>query len=156
MISIIILVVLFTTSLQAGVIPGRWEKLDSQPNATQIIVSLKSGDCMECGFRSSGPYDLTLIDQRGSERRVPKSEVQKIVSAEKIKDGLGNGAAVGAGVGLGVGLVMFLLVSSTCSGECPAGGEWLPILPMAAGVGAGVGLAADALHKGSEVLYQAP
>ena len=56
------------------------------------------------GFRSSGPYDLTVIDQRGSERRVPKSEGQKIVSAEKIKDGLGNGAAVGAGVGLEVGL----------------------------------------------------
>ena len=73
--SLTTLVVLLTTSLDAGVIPGRWEKLDSQPKATQIIVALKSGDRMECGFRSSGPDHLTVIDQSGNQRSVPKSEV---------------------------------------------------------------------------------
>ncbi len=99
-ISVMAVVVLVTTSLHAGVIPGRWEKLDNQPPGKQIIVTLESGDRMECGLRSSGPEDLTVIDESGKELSVPKSEVQKIVSAEKIKDGLGNGVAMGAGVGL--------------------------------------------------------
>ena len=52
--SVVILVVLVTTSLQAGVVPGRWEKLDAQPVGTSIIVTLEGGDHMECDLKGSG------------------------------------------------------------------------------------------------------
>ena len=87
-ISVITLLLLLTTSLQAGVIAGRWEKLDSQSPGKKIIVTLKTGDRMECDFKSSGADDLTVTDRNGNERRVPKSEVREIVSAGRIGDSL--------------------------------------------------------------------
>ena len=43
-ISVITLAALATTSLHAGVIPGRWQKLDRQPQGKGIIVTLKTGE----------------------------------------------------------------------------------------------------------------
>ena len=40
--------------LNAQVVPGRWEKLDSQPTGKQIIVNLKAGDRLECALKESG------------------------------------------------------------------------------------------------------
>ena len=148
-ISVITLLLLVTTSLQAGVIPGRWEKLDSQPPGKQIIVTLKTGDRMEWDFKSSGPDDLTVTDPGGTERRVAKSEVQKILSAEKtfLGDSLLNGTLIGAAV-CGT-LFLIPLIFSSGDADVGAGGAWIG---FCAGMGAGI----DALHKGTEVLYQAP
>ncbi len=146
-ISVITLLLLLTTSLQAGVIPGRWEKLDSQPPGKQIIVTLKTGDRMEWDFKSSGPDDLTVTDPSGTERKVPKSEVQTIDSVEKTGDSLLNGTLIGAAV-CGT-LFLIPLIFSSGDADVGAGGAWIG---FCAGMGAGI----DALHKGTEVLYQAP
>ena len=118
-ISVITLVVLLITSLQAGVVPGRWEKLDSQPPGKQIIVTLKIGDRMECTFKSSGPDDLTVTDPSGTERKVPKSEVQTIVSAEKTGDSLLNGLLIGLGIGAASG-ALAIGIACTDDPECVA------------------------------------
>ena len=155
-ISVITLLLLGTASLQAGVVPGRWEKLDSQPPGKEIIVTLKTGDRMECTFKSSGPDDLTVTDhQSGGERSIPKSEVRKIVSRDKYADPAWDGALYGAGVGAAAGLV-----SRWRRGEPSTFGVGLTYLGeslLGALFGAGLGYIADKVHKEkeTEVLYQA-
>ncbi len=77
LIGVMVLVLLSLVSLQAGVIPGRWEKLDGQPSGTRMLVTLNSGERMDCALSSSGALDLTVTDQTGTERVLPKSEVRK-------------------------------------------------------------------------------
>ncbi len=43
-----LLVLFWSCLLNAQVIPGRWEKVDSLPSGQQIVITLKSGDRMEC------------------------------------------------------------------------------------------------------------
>lgn len=154
-ISVITLLLLLTTSLQAGVIPGRWEKLDSQPPGKQIIVTLKIGDRMECTFKSSGPDDLTVTDQSGTERKVPKSEVQTIDSVEKTGDSLLNGTLIGAGVVGAITLIPIIYLGVLRSDDA-LDAKTMGILGAYIGVGAGVGAGIDALYRRPEVLYQAP
>ena len=135
-------------------IPGRWEKLDSQPPGKQIIVTLKIGDRLECDFQGSGPDDLTVTDQSGTERKVPKSEVQTIISAEKTGDSILNGTLVGAGAGAAISLIPILLAAIQSDGGWDV--ETTGIFGAAIGVGAGMGAGIDALHRRPEVLYQAP
>ena len=107
---------------------------------------------MECDFKSSGPDDLTVTDQSGSERRFPKSEVRKIVSAEKMGDSLVNGTLIGAGVGALIPIIIIGARSNVDHLSAEAGA----FLGLLIGGGAAVGLAVDAAYKGHEVLYQAP
>ncbi len=143
-----------TTSLQAQVIPGRWEKLDSQPAGKEIIVILKTGDRLECALKESGTNDLTVVTSTGSELTIAKSEVREIESQERIKDSLNNGALIGMGIGLGV-VVALLAVAASGEGEVLASAKWgAPLLGIGAGLG--VGMAIDASQQRTEVLYQAP
>ena len=151
-ISVITLLLLLSPSLQAGVIPGRWEKLDSQPPGKQMIVTLNSGDRMEYTFKSSGPDDLTVTDPGGTERRVPKSEVQKIVSREKHKDSYLDGLLIGLGVGVGVAFAIGRDPDDPEAEAIKTGVAMLLGIP----IGAAVGGVIDNYHRGAEVFYQAP
>ena len=82
-ISAITLFVLLSTCLQAGVIPGRWEKVDALQPGKEIIVTLKAGDRIESTFTGLGSEELIL-----TELKVPRSEVRKIVRREKYDDGI--------------------------------------------------------------------
>ncbi len=151
---ILALAFLVTTSLQAQVIPGRWEKLDRQPTGKQIIVTLKAGDRLECAFKESGADDLTVVTSTGRELNIAKSEVREIESQEKIKDSLLNGALIGAGVGLGIALAG-LAAAGSGEGEVLSSAKvFAPLLGVGAGLG--VGMAIDASQQRTEVLYQAP
>ena len=151
---VVLILFVLTSSLQAQVIPGRWEKLDSQPVGKQIIVTLKAGDRLECAFKESGADDLTVITSTGSELTIAKSEVREIESQERIKDSLNNGALIGMGIGLGV-VVALLAVAASGEGEVLASAKWgAPLLGIGAGLG--VGMAIDASQQRTEVLYQAP
>ena len=143
-----------TTPIQAQVIPGRWEKLDSQPAGKEIIVILKAGDRLECALKESGTNDLTVVTSTGSELTIAKSEVREIESQERIKDNLNNGALIGMGIGLGV-VVALLAVAASGEGEVLASAKWgVPLLDIGAGLG--VGMAIDASQQRTEVLCQAP
>ena len=151
-VSVITLLLVLTTSLQAGVIPGRWEKLDSQPPGKEIIVTLNSGDRMEYTFKSSGPDDLTVTDPSGIERRVPKSEVQTIVSAEKTADSLLNGLLIGLGIGAASGT---LAIGCTDDPECVANVR-IVLVPVGAAIGALTGALIDRSISKSQLIYQRP
>lgn len=49
--SLTVLFLALTTSFQASLIPGRWEKLDSQPSNTRMLIKLNSGGDMECSLQ---------------------------------------------------------------------------------------------------------
>ena len=140
------------SSLQAGVVPGRWEKLDSQGSGTQLIIILDSGDRMGCNFKSSSSGDLTVIDQTGIERILPKSGVRKIVSARRrVNDRVIRGGLIGAAVGA-LAILPFAVIFRDGGGGKEVA---LDVLPFA-GIGAGVGTALDLAIKEREVLYTAP
>jgi hypothetical protein len=139
--------------LNAAVVPGRWDKVDSLPPGQQIIVTLKAGDSIECSLKESGTSDLTVVTSTGRELKIAKSEVYRIV-AEKSKDSLLNGALIGAGVGLGIALAG-LAAAGSGEGEVLSSAKvFAPLLGVGAGLG--VGMAIDASRQRTEVLYQAP
>ncbi len=152
--SLPLFVLILSGWVNAQVIPGRWEKVDSLPPGQQIIVNLKAGDRLECAFKESGADDLTVITLTGRELNIAKSEVREIESQEKIKDSLLNGALIGAGVGLGIGLAI-LAAAGSGEGEALSSAKWAAPL-LGVGAGLGVGMAIDASQQGTEVLYQAP
>ncbi len=151
LVGVIVFVFVSVFSLEAGVIPGRWEKLDSQPSGTPILVTLRSGERMNGALKSSGPLDLTLTDQTGAERILPKSEVRKIVSAKRIvRDRVIRGSLIGAAIG---GLAV-LPLAAIIENETGRRDATLAVLGYA-GIGAGVGAAIDWVIKEREVFYRA-
>jgi hypothetical protein len=140
-------------SLKAAVVPGRWEKVEDLQEGTQIVVELTSGDRLEGAFGRVTPQELTIIEPDGSDRKVPKTAVAKIETAEKVKDGLTNGMLIGMGVGAGLGVAAAVIATGGVSEECTACG--LAIFSGFAG-GWGIGTAIDAMHRSPEMLYQAP
>jgi hypothetical protein len=148
-IKILPLLVVFSSGLlNAQVIPGRWEKVDSQPVGKQIIVTLKAGDRIEYALKESGADDLTVVDSTGRELKIAKSEVSKV----ETEDGIRNGVLIGAAVGF-AGPVIVTLASGVDRTEVPFG---FAIGVIGAGVGAAVGYLLDKKRKGTQVLYQAP
>ena len=141
--------------LNAAVVPGRWEKVDGLKKGTRIVVEMKSGDRLEGAFKGSSPQDLTVTDPAQSDRQVPKTAVAKIMTAEKVKDGLSNGMLIGMGVGTGVAVGAVAIGAGRLSDleECTACAA--AIIAGFAG-GWAMGAAIDAIHQGPEVLYQAP
>lgn len=154
---VILLVVNFLTSpalLACGnPVPGRWEKVDMLPSGKLIVLTLKFSDQIAGTFKKSDADTLVVADPSGKERRIPKSEVRKIVSGEQIRDSLSNGALIGMGVGVGVALAL-LAAAAFSEGEVLPSAKWgAPLLGI--GVGLGAGLVIDASQERTEVLYQA-
>jgi hypothetical protein len=103
---------LTSSSLPAGVIPGRWEKVDRLPLGKPITLTLKTKDRVAGTYKRSDAKTLEVADPSGEERNLPKSEVKEIVSGEMAKDGLGNGALIGMAVGGGVALAILAVAAS--------------------------------------------
>lgn len=76
---VLILVSLITGSLQGGVIPGRWEKLDGLESGSKVVLTSKGGDRMRLTFKQSDSTSLIVRDRDGRELIIPKSYVAKIV-----------------------------------------------------------------------------
>ena len=147
-VSAIILVVLVSLSLHAGVIPGRWKKLAAQPAGKQIVVTLKTGDSMEGAFKVSETDELTVVASDGKEMAIAKSEVLRISSLEKHDDPATNGTLIGLATGFAAGIAVIAGEEDfTVLGRLVFGG-------LGAAIGSLVGYAADKAHKGTEVLYQ--
>ncbi len=51
--NVVMILLVLTTSLQAQVIPGRWEKVDSLPAHAWLTITLKSGTKENYIFKSS-------------------------------------------------------------------------------------------------------
>ena len=102
---ICILVISNCLLLQAGVIPGRWEKVDSQTPSTGLMVILKSGERINCFFKSSDPESLTVVDPVAGERRIPKFDIARVEGTRIGPDSNTNGTLIGMVPGLLLGIV---------------------------------------------------
>ena len=133
LLSVAIFLLLSISWLQAGVVPGRWEKLESQTSGTQLIITLTSGDRMGCTFKSSSPSNLPVMDQNRIARMLPKSGVRKIVSTwSRVNDSVTRGGLIGAAVGA-LSILPFVVIFRDGGGGKEVA---LDVLPFAA-IGAG-------------------
>lgn len=147
---LIALMLLSTGFLPAGVIPGRWEKVDALSSGKPISVTLKPGDRLMVRFKSATPDSLTVVDPSGHELTLPKSQVQLITRDDDgVTDGTLTGMAAGFAAGAAFGAFIGRAFENTLGGIGIFGG-------ISAGIGALVGYSVDRSHKESEVLYLAP
>lgn len=148
------IVLLFVTmSLQAGVIPGRWEKVAAERPGSTFLVSLRTGDRLECAFVQLTENSLIVSTPDGVEREYSKANVERITTIEKRQDGLANGAVIGAlAAGIPAGIIALAAGASCkdCKKDAAIG------FAVVTGIGAAIGLAVDASIKDQVTLYEAP
>lgn len=149
--------ILFASSiLNAGVIPGRWEKVAAENRGTNLIITLKAGERIEGLYKNLTDDAIVVEPPGGGDRTIPKTAVAKIVTADKRSGDLTNGTVIGAVVGgsiVGVPLIIFA-ASGDVNGSDAAGAIFL--LFLSTGIGALAGLGIDAAIKGQVTLYEAP
>lgn len=144
--------ILLTVSLQAGVVPGVWAKVEVIPEGYPVVVQLQGGEKIRGSFGSCGTDEITVVDETDTERTIPKSHVVKIRSRDKTEnDSLAQGAIIGAAVGALASIPLAMYGYSETGG---AGAAYAVL--FCTGIGAGVGVATDAVVKGPEVFYKAP
>ena len=141
------LVVPGDSSLQAGMIPGSWEKLDAQSRGTRIIVTLQNGERLEGSFLGSGCNELILVTGVGNEVELARSDVQEIVKKDGTKDGMLKG--------LGISICVALLATAGASQQMDI--TFSAAFAAAAITGGAGALAGYLIDKGkkSEVFYRA-
>ena len=148
---------LASSTLQADVIPGRWEIVDSLEPGTPITVRLKEGDRIERSLKTVDTDALELIDSSGQVRTVPKSAVDKILGPAKEKDSNLNGTLWGLAIGGAGGTVVGAATSKRASNEGASAGAWTAGFGLiGAGIGALTGYLGDSVHKSRPVIYHAP
>jgi len=97
-------------------------------------------------FSSSGVL-LKLPD--GTVARLPLTDVLRV----EIGDGLGDGARNGAIAGAIVGLLPVIAFAADCDYGCNTGAFVVTAEVLYAAMGAGIGVAIDALRHGRETIY---
>ena len=153
-----------STLLQAGVIPGRWEKVDAQAPGTGLTVIMKSGDRFDCAFKEL-QMDTLVVETSSGERRIPKVDIQRLETSELVSDPVRDGTLTGLGIGAGAGGILGALVGAAVGGIWGDTGDQIKGALIVGAVGAGIGAGAGAAigftvdyavkHKRPEVLYVA-
>jgi len=152
--SILTIASLTISSLAAGVVPGRWEKVDSLIEGTGIIVKMDGGDRIEGEFFSSDAKSITIQTFEQVERDLPKAGVKKIQTIEKTgRNKIWDGALIGAGIGAGA---MAITLAASGGFDEQFEGAAAACLLVSAGIGAGIGLGIDAAVGARKTLYLAP
>jgi uncharacterized protein YcfJ len=145
--------VILVGSAAAGVIPGRWEKVDSLREGEDIVVVMKSGERIEGDFQSADVDSITVKPIREKDRRIVKAEVTQVEREGVKQDGALDGAAIGAGAGAGLG-ILFASVVGEENSEYRHGAQVLGVI-LGAAVGFGVGYGVDSMRGKPVLLYQA-
>jgi hypothetical protein len=150
--AILFFLVVANSWLSAGVVPGRWEKVEALMEGQAVTVKLESGEEIKAMYKDLTEVSI-LLDRGGEEElEIPKSAIVTVISQKRIcDDSLGNGAIIGAAVGGGFALIAgFSLAGGDDTGYVAA------IAALYAAMGMGVGAGVDSIVKGHEVYYQAP
>lgn len=163
-IALVVLQIFWITSAQAGVIPGRWEKVDGLADQSPVIVTLKQGERIEGRINAKTPESITLLVDRRGELILQKQAIRTVTSLEKRPDSTRNGALIGAGIGFGIGFGALLAAEKSTTlriGGLEIGEEndlGAAVLGGLAGsaIGAVAGWAIDKKQTAEEVLYRAP
>ena len=77
--AIFVLPIVTTLWVSAGVVPGRWEKLDRLEPGSKIILTSKAEDSIRYTFKGSDSTSVTVGARGGRELVIPKSHVAKVV-----------------------------------------------------------------------------
>jgi hypothetical protein len=145
------LVIMLSTNLMAGVVPGRWEKMEKEGVGSRITVTLSSGDVIAGAFKSMTEDGLVIFGADGTEQLLRKADVTKIITADVRGDSLSNGALIGF-LSVGVPLVILGGVEGARHGDT---GILVASGLLWGGIGALAGIGIDALIKGQITLYEA-
>ncbi len=132
-------------ALDAGVVPGRWEKLEAQPPGTAIRLTLRSGDERVAVFQDATPEALRVHAPGGVEMLIPKAAIAKVETRFKVEDTTGDGIAIGAAVGSILG------ATGSGAGDLNRSGA----IALIGIMGAGVGYLIDKAREKPETLYVA-
>ena len=153
----LILAGLISIPAHGEVIPGRWEKVSALEMASPITLELKNGNRIQGQFRGLSSSDLELLNSAGR-AAIPRTDIETITLPAK--DGLGDGAWKGAAVGAGVVGGLSLIGMAINAGEesnTEIAIQALALGALVAGIGAGIGVAADAATTPEDiVVYKAP
>jgi hypothetical protein len=148
-ITLVMVMILMNSTLNAGVVPGRWEKVAAENLGSKFIVTMQSGERIDGFFKGLTEVNLNLAMLDGRERAVRKSEVIKVITAEKRMDSLTNGFVIGMAVGAGIPLI--------AAASTHESGAWVAVATIVYGlIGGAVGVGIDAVVKGHITLYEAP
>jgi hypothetical protein len=124
---------------------GAWSRPEELPHALQtgreVKVTLASGAVVSGRVEL---FDGDRLEVDGQTWRLSEGDIA-IVEA-RVADSLANGALIGAGVGAGLSLLSL----ASCGTQCPDNAAAL--LPLV-GIGAGLGVAFDALKKETKIFH---
>ena len=146
---------LASNTLQADVIPGRWEIVDSLESGTPITVRLKEGDRIECSLKAVDSEALELIDATGQVITIPKSAVKQIFGPAKEKDSNLNGTLWGLAIGGAGGAILGAATKKKLDAGASAGSYTAVLAMIGAGLGARTGYTVDYSLNSRPVLYRA-
>ncbi len=140
--------------LNAAVVPGRWEKVDSLPFGRPMVVTLKGGDSMRCTFNGSDLTTLT-VTTGGSGLAIPKADVGTIVQQKP--PNILKAALIGTGVGAaaGVAIVAAVRPCTDCEWNKNDTGGAITLGLIGAGIGYWIGKTVADDFPSDEVVYQA-
>ena len=155
-----LLAALLATSLQAGVIPGRWDKVDSLDLPVDVIVLLKEGKRVEGSLTVRTEESLLIQTSRRDTLTLQRRTIRRVMKAERTPDSTRNGTLIGTGVGFGIGFgTMVAVEKSVTASSFELAEENLSLAILGGLIGAGVGAvsgwAIDRHEPTHEVLYKA-
>ena len=128
-----------------------WESVAFIPVVSSVGVDMTTGETINGRFRSADEQTLVL-DQDGSLRRVPRSEIQRVVLYQGRYAGRGSlwGLGIGAGTGFATGLSLSLLDSDVSN-------RFIFVLTATmAALGTGIGALTGAIFRNRTVIYETP
>lgn len=157
----LVFAVLFSGSLGAGVVPGRWEKVDALDEGTPMLVLLHSGERLRVTLVRSDADSLMLLTEDGIPLLLPKPQVKRITGVEAIRDRLHDGTLIGLAAGFAAGFVGLAAYNAHVTAGGPiwdgeALGYYAGAGLLGAGIGALAGAVIDASARSPEEYYRSP
>ncbi len=155
---ILALAFLVTTSLQAQVIPGRWEKVEAQKQGTELTLILHSGEQVYGLLEEVTTDTVIVIEEGGGQRSITKLSVHHVETTQI--DSTRNGTLIGLAIGGAAGSISGAFFATALS-ERPTASDYLGGALICGAIGAGFGAAIGygvekfADDKRPEVLYVA-
>jgi len=158
--SLPLFILISSSLLNAAVVPGRWEKVDSLRSGERIVVTLKAGGLGRFSLKESDADDVTVVTSTGRELKIAKTEVRSIVGEKTVigLDGTLKGAVAGFAVGaLIAGIILGAIANNEGGWSSTTTAHVLGYGAAGAGIGAAVGFGVDISqkHRRTEVLYRA-
>ncbi len=158
--SLPLFILISSSLLNAQVVPGRWEKVDSLRSGERIVVTLKAGGLGRFSLKESDADDVTVVTSTGRELKIAKTEVRSIVGEKTVigLDGTLKGAVAGFAVGaLIAGIILGAIANNEGGWSSTTTAHVLGYGAAGAGIGAAVGFGVDISqkHRRTEVLYRA-